>query len=81
MSLSVRLKLLMVLSEVGEVNITRLLRLTGLRYDVLERNLKYLEEKRYVEVTRLGRSRIVRLNFSNPQVIVIRDLLEELSEL
>jgi len=81
LSLSASLKLLMALCRFGEINITRLAKVTGLRYDVLERNLAYLSQRNYVEIMQLGRSKVVRLNYSNPKVIIVKDLLEELSEL
>ena len=54
-------KIMEVLREYGELNATRLARLTGLHYRVLLRHLMALIEQGYVEERRFGRLRLFRI--------------------
>ncbi len=54
-------KIIEVLRTYGEVNATRLARLTGLHYRVLMRHLTRLLEDGVVEERRFGRLRLFRL--------------------
>ncbi len=49
------------LQKYGELNITRLARITGLHYRVLVKKLRELQEKGVVEERRFGRLRLFRL--------------------
>ncbi len=50
-----------VLEKYGEMNVTRLARLTGLHYRVLVKKLKELQEEGIVEERRFGRLRLFRI--------------------
>lgn len=50
-----------ILEKYGELNISRLARLTGLHYRVLVKELRELVEEGYVEERRFGRLRLFRL--------------------
>ncbi len=49
------------LQKYGELNISRLTRITGLHYRVLVKKLRELQEKGIVEERRFGRLRLFRL--------------------
>jgi DNA-binding MarR family transcriptional regulator len=71
---------LLFLLKYGDVNVTKLSRLTGVNYNSLKRELDYLQDKGYVEVLHLGRAKVVRLNLSNRKVLVLRSFLEEMED-
>lgn len=50
-----------ILEKYGEMNVTRLARLTGLHYRVLVKKLKELQEEGVVEERRFGRLRLFRI--------------------
>lgn len=54
--------ILNVLNEYGEVNITKLAKLTGLTHRVLEKHIKELLEKGLIEERRYGKLRLIRLS-------------------
>jgi len=74
-------KILLVLSEYGQLNITRLLKYTGLHHKLLEKHLEELIELGLVEEERIGRLRYFSLRFDNPKVPVILELLRALKEI
>ncbi|BDC18996.1 hypothetical protein HS5_18860 [Acidianus sp. HS-5] len=43
--------------------------------------MDYLSEKGYVEILAGERSKIVRLNYTNQKIIILKNLLEELDDL
>lgn len=63
------------------MNITALVRKTRLRYDRVSEVIGELERKGIVEDSKVGRLRIVRLNYLNRKVIILSTLLEELEDL
>ncbi|WP_338601435.1 hypothetical protein V6M85_00105 [Sulfolobus tengchongensis] len=71
------MKILTILIKYGDMNITKLYRLSKIRYDKLKKELDELQRMKLVEI--LGDSKkIVRLNYSNPKVVILINLLEEL---
>lgn len=50
-----------ILEKYGEINVTKLTRLTGLHYRVLVKKLKELQEEGVVEERRFGRLRLFRI--------------------
>ncbi len=65
----------------GELSVSKLAKFSGVRFSVLKEELEYLKGKEYVEVVEMGRARVVRLNYSNQKVIILRNLLEEIEEI
>lgn len=61
------------------MNITRLYRLTKINYIKLKNELKILQDMNIIEI--LGdNKKIIRINYSNPKVIILINLLEELNK-
>jgi len=50
-------------------------------YQVLLKDLEVLEKKNIIEIIRGEKSKIVRLNYSNPKVIILKNLFEELENI
>lgn len=71
-----RMKILKILSEVGELNISGIARRLGVNYGTTNKHLKVLESEGIVQHKRFGRIRIYRLNQHSPKTKAIRNLLE-----
>ncbi len=70
-----RIRILKLLMREGEVNITRIIKETGLHYNLVIKHLEVLEDLGLVVERRFGRSRIFSLNYDNPKVTLVRDLI------
>jgi predicted transcriptional regulator len=71
-----RMKILKILSEVGELNISGIARRLGVNYGTTNKHLKVLENQGIVQHKRFGRIRIYRLNEHSPKTKAIQNLLE-----
>ena len=71
-----RVKILKILSEIGELNISEIARRAGLNYATTNRHLGVLEEQGLVRHKRFGRIRIFRFNEENRRAELIRRLME-----
>jgi len=71
-----RMKILKILSEVGELNISGIARRLGVNYGTTNKHLKVLENEGIVQHKRFGRIRIYRLNQHSPKTKAIQNLLE-----
>ncbi len=70
-----RVKILKAIFENGELNLSKIIRLTGLNYKVVSRHIEYLKSKGIIEEFVLGRVRIYRPNWLNPKVRVIEEFI------
>jgi len=61
-----RMKILKILSEVGELNISGIARRLGVNYGTTNKHMKVLENQGIVQHKRFGRIRIYRLNKHSP---------------
>jgi hypothetical protein len=67
------------LIKYGDMNITKLYRLTKINYIKLKNELRILQDMNIIEI--LGdNKKIIRVNYSNPKVIILINLLEELNK-
>ena len=71
-----RVKILRILTEIGELNISEIARRAGLNYATTNRHLGVLEEHGLVRHKRFGRIRIFRFNEGNPKAELIGRLME-----
>lgn len=71
-----RVKILRILAEIGELNISEIARRAGLNYATTNRHLGVLEEQGLVRHKRFGRIRIFRFNEGNPRAELVRRLME-----
>ena len=71
-----RVKILKILSEIGELNISEIARRAGLNYATTNRHLGVLEEQGLVRHKRFGRIRIFRFNEENRRAELVRQLME-----
>jgi len=71
-----RMKILRILSEIGELNISEIARRAGLNYATTNQHLQILENNKLIMHKTFGRIRIFRYNEENPRARRIRQLIE-----
>ncbi|MUM64757.1 hypothetical protein D1867_05760 [Acidianus infernus] len=76
-----RFKIIYTLIKYGDLPISNLSKLARVKFNVLKRELNYLSEKGYIEILSGERAKIVRLNYANQKIIILKNLLEELDDL
>lgn len=76
-----RVKILKTLLEEGEMNLTQLIKSTGLNYKTVIKHLNFLISIGLVEEIRIGRIKIYRPRWVNPRVRLIEELLKDLGEI
>ena len=72
-----RVKILKILAEIGELNISEIARRAKLNYTTTNQHLQVLETSGIVRHKNFGRIRIFRFNNENPRAKSIKDLIEE----
>ncbi len=76
-----RVRILRILLKEGQVNISRLVRETGLHHRLIVKHLEELKKMGLVEERRYGRLRVYEINLSDPRVSALRDLLRSLESI
>ena len=71
-----RVKILRILAEIGELNISEIARRAGLNYTTTNQHLQVLENHKLVRHKTFGRIRIFRFNEENPRARMIKKLME-----
>lgn len=71
-----RVKILRILSEIGELNISEIARRAGLNYATTNQHLQILENNELVRHKTFGRIRIFRYNEENARAKMIQQLIE-----
>ncbi len=71
-----RVRILRLLVEVGELNITEIARRTRLNYSATNRHLVALREMRLVEEKTFGKIRIFSFKFEDPRAKAIKALID-----
>ncbi|MEM0453508.1 MAG: winged helix-turn-helix domain-containing protein [Sulfolobales archaeon] len=74
-----RVKVLKVILLHGEINITSIIRETGLNYTLVTKHINYLKSCNIIEEIVLGRVKIYRPNWVNPRVRYIDEMLRTLN--
>ena len=77
LSSSGRIKILTILSNVGELHLSEIARKTDQSYSATDRHLQELSEASIVEEHDYGRVRMFRLNLENPRAKILRQLILE----
>jgi len=71
-----RVKILRILAEIRELNISEIARRAGLNYATTNQHLQVLEDYKLVRHKTFGRIRIYRYNEENPRARMIKQLIE-----
>lgn len=75
-----RVKVLKVILLHGEINLTSIIKETGLNYVLVSKHVEYLKSCNIIEEINLGRVKIYRPNWVNPRVRYIEEILRVLNE-
>ena len=75
-----KLKILRLLLQEGQANITKIVRETGLHYNLALKHLDELKKLNIVEEIRVGRLRMFSLKFDNPRALTLMEILRALEE-
>lgn len=75
-SSKLRVKILKILSQVGELNISEIARRLGVNYKITVTHLKILENEGIVQHKTFGRIHLYRFNEHSPKATAIQNLLE-----
>ncbi|MEM2912262.1 MAG: winged helix-turn-helix domain-containing protein [Candidatus Bathyarchaeia archaeon] len=75
-----RVKILRILVEIGELNISEIARRSGLNYATTNQHLQALENAGLVRHKTFGRIRIYRFNEENPHARAVKNLIEVWNE-
>ena len=71
-----RMKIVKVLADIGELNVSEIARRAGLNYATTNQHLLVLEEHSLIRHKKFGRTRIFRLNEENPGARIVRELIQ-----
>lgn len=71
-----KVRVLKVLAEMGELNISEIVRKAGLNYTTTNQHLRSLEKMEIVKEKRFGKIRIYRFNAENPRAKAISQLIK-----
>jgi len=70
-----RVKILKAIFIHGEINISQLIKITGLNYRVVSKHLEYLKNIGIIEELSIGRVKIYRPNWLNPHTRIIDEFI------
>lgn len=71
-----RMKILKVLMQVGELNVSEIARRLKVNYNAISKHLKVLEDEGLIQHKVFGRIRLYRLNEHSPKTKAVQNLLE-----
>jgi predicted transcriptional regulator len=71
-----RVKIMRILVEIGELNISEIARRAGLNYATTNQHLEALENYGLIQHKKFGRIRIFRFNEANSRAILIKEMME-----
>jgi DNA-binding transcriptional ArsR family regulator len=71
-----RVRILKILAEIGELNISEIARRAGLNYTTTNQHLQVLENHKLVRHKTFGRIRIFRFDQQNPRARMIKEFME-----
>ena len=71
-----RIKILKILMQVGELNVSEIARRLGVNYNTTSKHLNVLEDEGILQHKVFGRIRLYRLNEHSPKAKAVQDLME-----
>ena len=71
-----RMKILKILMQVGELNVSEIARRLSVNYKTTDKHLQVLEDEGMVKRKVFGRIRLYRLNESSPKVKAVQNLIK-----
>ncbi|MEM3730365.1 MAG: winged helix-turn-helix domain-containing protein [Candidatus Bathyarchaeia archaeon] len=76
LSCKARMKILKILNELGELNVSKIASKLKLNHSVTSKHLKVLEEEGILKQKSFGRTRLYSLNERSPKAKAIKNLIE-----
>ena len=76
-----RVRVLKVVLERGQINVSRLARETGLHHRIVSKYIEEFKSMGIVSEKRYGRLRVIEANLLDPRIGALRRLLRELEKL
>ncbi|MCE4603409.1 MAG: helix-turn-helix domain-containing protein [Aeropyrum sp.] len=76
-----KVKILKILVKDGQANITRLVRETGMHHKLVSKHIEDLKRMGLVGEKRYGRIRFIYLEYGDPRVRVIREIIKSLESM
>jgi DNA-binding transcriptional ArsR family regulator len=70
------MKILKILMQVSELNVSQIARRLGVNYKTTNKHLKVLEDEGMIKRKVFGRIRLYRLNESSPKVKAVQNLIK-----
>ncbi len=70
-----RIKILKILMQVGELNVSEIARRLRVNYKTTDKHLGVLEDENMVKLKKFGRIRLYRLNESSPKTRAAQNLI------
>ncbi|MCL6578068.1 MAG: winged helix-turn-helix domain-containing protein [Candidatus Bathyarchaeota archaeon] len=71
-----RMKILKILAQVGELNVSEIARRLGVNYNMTSRHLKVLEDEGVIKHKVFGRICLYRFNENSPKAKAVQNLIE-----
>ncbi len=75
-SSKLRIKVLKIVAQLGELNISAIARRLGVNYATTSKHLKILEDEGILQLKVFGRIRLYRLNEHSPKARALQNLIE-----
>jgi len=75
-SSKLRVKILKILAQVGELNVSEIARRLGVNYKTTNKNLKILEDEGIIQHKVFGRIRLYRFNERSPKARAVQNFME-----
>jgi CRISPR locus-related DNA-binding protein len=75
-SSKLRMKILKIMAQIGELNVSEIARRLGVNYNTTREHLKVLEDEGLIQHKVFGRIRLYRLNDCSPKTKSVRNLIE-----
>jgi predicted transcriptional regulator len=72
----IRMKILRILNQVGELNVSELARRLGINYETTSKHLGILEQEDVLQHKMFGRIRLYRFNEQSPKAKAVQNLLK-----
>lgn len=76
LSSKLRIRILKILTQMTELNVSEIARRLGVNYNMSRKHLKVLEDEGIVQHKTFGRIRLYRLNEFSPKARAIQNLIE-----
>ena len=75
-SSKLRMKVLKIIAQVGELNVSEIARRLGVNYETTSKHLKILEDEGILQHKVFGRIRLYRLNEHSPKAKAVQKLID-----